>query len=68
MIEKGYIEFKTHGVVIRRDTETASICCLKTAYRNGEPCCDIEVFQSEEEAVEWILKPFPKEKAIVVFE
>ena len=51
----GYIQFKTHSVAISKDSDDHRIYCFKST-RNR---CDLESFDDEESAAEFILTPFP---------
>ena len=66
MSEQAYIGFKTHGVLITR-TDDSLIHCFKTAEFKSGPICDYEVFDSEESATEYILKPFPMDRYCIEF-
>lgn len=60
MSEKAYIEFRTHAVIIYRDCE--KITCFKFAGNQLTAICDIESFDNEVEASEYIIKPFPTDR------
>lgn len=51
----GYIQFKTHSVHISKHTDHARIYCFK--YTDSR--CDLESFDSEDMAADYILAPFP---------
>jgi hypothetical protein len=51
----GYIQFKTHRVLVSKDTDHDRIYCFKAT----DTRCDIESFDSEELAADYILAPFP---------
>ena len=54
----GYIKFRTHRVHIARDDD--HIYCFKMTNNR----CDLEVFEDQEQAADYILTPF----ASVVYE
>ena len=52
----GYIQFKTHTVLISKDLDDpCRIYCFKTASSR----CDIESFTDELSAADYILEPMP---------
>ena len=51
----GYIQFKTHQVAVSRDLDNLHILCFKST----DSRCDFDSFTTEEEAVNYILEPFP---------
>ena len=51
----GYIEFKTHSVTISKDSHGDRIYCFK----HTDTRCDIESFDSEDLAADYIMTPFP---------
>jgi len=52
----GYIQFKTHTVLISKDSsEPDRIYCFKTT----DTRCDIESFTDELSAADYILEPMP---------
>lgn len=60
MSDKAYIEFRTHAVIIYRDSE--KITCFKFAGNHTSAICDIEYFDNEVDAGEYIIKPFPRDR------
>jgi hypothetical protein len=51
----GYIHFKTYQVSISKDLDTDHILCFKSTRDR----CDWDSFTTEEDAVNYILTPFP---------
>lgn len=51
----GYIQFKTHSVTISKDSEDHRIYCFK----HTDTRCDLESFTDEDQAADYILRPFP---------
>jgi hypothetical protein len=51
----GYIQFKTHRVQVSKDSNTDRIYCFKSTQSR----CELESFESEEEACDYILKAMP---------
>lgn len=49
----GYIKFKTHAVHIARDHEDRIYCFKMTHTR-----CDLEIFDDQDLAADYILEPF----------
>jgi hypothetical protein len=66
-VDKAYIRFTTHAVYITR-TEQGTIHCWKVAGSTDNPLCEFEVFQTEKDATEWIVEPFPSGRWQVVLE
>ena len=52
--ERAYIQFTTHAVTIIKH-QPGDIRCFKFT----DTRCDYQTFAQEEDAVEWILEPFP---------
>lgn len=51
----GYIQFKTHRVLVSKDPDHDRIYCFK----HTDTRCDLESFDSEDMAADYILRPFP---------
>lgn len=51
----GYIEFKTHRVLVSKDSDHDRIYCFK----HTDNRCDLASFDSEDQAADYILAPFP---------
>jgi hypothetical protein len=51
----GYIHFRTYQVAVSRDLDNLHILCFKSTRDR----CDFDSFVTEEEAVNYILTPFP---------
>ena len=50
----GYVTFKTHQVYISKDTDSDLIHCFKATTNR----CDMQTFDNEEAASDYILEPF----------
>jgi hypothetical protein len=51
----GYIQFTTHTVQVSHDLDLDHYVCFKS----NDSRCDIDTFNSLEEAVDYILEPLP---------
>ena len=51
----GYVEFKTHQVYISKDTDSDLIHCFKATPTR----CDMQIFEDEDSACDYILAPMP---------
>ena len=52
----GYIQFKTHNVLISKDTDEPNrIYCFKST----DTRCDLATFTDESSAADYILEPLP---------
>jgi hypothetical protein len=51
----GYIQFKTHRVLVSKDSTSGRIYCFKSTQSR----CELESFESEEEACDYILTAMP---------
>jgi len=54
----GYIQFRTHRVLISRDSASDHILCFKTTIDNQR--CDLGSFDSEGAAADYIIEPLPE--------
>jgi len=50
----GYVQFKTHQVYISKDLDTDLIHCFKAT----DDRCDLQTFDNEDAASDYILEPF----------
>ena len=50
----GYVQFKTHQVHISKDSDTDLIHCFKAT----DDRCDMQIFDNEDSACDYILAPF----------
>ncbi len=50
----GYVQFKTHQVYISKDTDSDLIHCFKATTNR----CDMQTFDNEDAACDYILAPF----------
>ena len=50
----GYVQFKTHQVYISKDTDSDLIHCFKATDNR----CDLQTFDNEDAASDYILEPF----------
>lgn len=50
----GYVQFKTHQVHISKDTDSQLIYCFKAT----DTRCDLQTFDNEDAASDYILEPF----------
>lgn len=50
----GYVQFKTHQVYISQDTDSSVIHCFKATNSR----CDMQTFDNEDAACDYILEPF----------
>lgn len=50
----GYVQFKTHQVYISQDTDSSVIHCFKATHTR----CDMQTFDNEDAACDYILAPF----------
>lgn len=50
----GYVQFKTHQVYISKDLDTDIIHCFKATDNR----CDLQTFDNEDAASDYILEPF----------
>jgi len=50
----GYVQFKTHQVYISKDLDTDIIHCFKAT----DDRCDLQTFDNEDAASDYILEPF----------
>ena len=50
----GYVQFKTHQVYISKDLDTDLIHCFKATDNR----CDLQTFDNEDAASDYILEPF----------
>ena len=50
----GYVQFKTHQVHISKDTDTDLIYCFKATSDR----CDLQTFDDEDAACDYIMTPF----------
>ena len=51
----GYVQFKTHQVYVSKDSATDYIHCFKATPTR----CDMQIFEDEESACDYILAPLP---------
>jgi hypothetical protein len=51
----GHIQFRTYQVAVSKDLDNDHILCFKST----QDRCDWDSFTTEEEAVNYILTPFP---------
>ncbi len=54
----GYIQFRTHRVMISRDSDSDHILCFKSTIDNSR--CDWDSFNSEGAAADYIIEPMPE--------
>jgi len=54
----GYIQFRTHRVLISKDSDSDRIVCFKTTIDNQR--CDLGSFDSESQAADYIIEPMPE--------